>query len=424
MKSRNSFVIEILPGTACLVYLVLIVFGSILIWSFNLDIEDGLTKYATLRTAIYSIPLLVLSVALFVLATKVALISPRLVVRAFALPRKSIAFKIYRLLAIICILMQIYMLPIIFNYIQEYGAGNIRTNFHLIGLSQYIVIVTIVQPGLLLFACQDFQVFPYSNKGIFRGLILLLIGIAPTVLLDMRGPLVSYVYAVISIYFGSKLSVGLSQKTLKGIMLLLIPVSVFFIIAINRATFEGSKNDSLVQQIFRRTVGRVDYLSTTSVILDNSRDWIFGKGLFLHNYLYEAISIVVPRGLWSDKPVPLSIEMAKDAFIDIWLSRGYGLDSAGGVSVTFIGEGLWSFGFIGVVLIALISGMIAKPFNDVYKSELNLKLVSPFLVMAASAVVLMAESFSIAVNSIVICCALHLIILLPSSLVSKALKHK
>jgi len=301
----------------------------------------------------------------------------------------------------------------LFSLLDNYGSEHLRTNPHLLGIGPIIFVFTILLPSACLFICRALNVFPYCNKGYLIGLTNLVYGIAPTIMLDMRGPMVVYFYAVVCIFYGYKIPLSRILRNWKIMAIGLVPVCIFFTIAFRRAIFEESDSDPIINQVFRRTLGRIDVISTTTIIKNNLSDLFFGNGISLFSYIKECITISIPRIVWPDKPVPLSLQMNEDAFIDLWISRGYDLESAGGVSATISGEAFWSNGLLGVILVSFFAGLVAKSLDDAFKGGYSLKDASPFLPLAAASFVLAAESFSISMNSLAFNLVLQFILMIP-----------
>lgn len=80
---------------------------------------------------------------------------------------------------------------------------------------------------------------------------------------------------------------------------------------------------------------------------------------FGHDYGSELLAIAVlpvPRALWEDKPIQLSRKMRE----------AYWGDTSGGIPPGLFGEGFIGFGWIGVILISILYGMILRTFSSKY----------------------------------------------------------
>ncbi len=73
----------------------------------------------------------------------------------------------------------------------------------------------------------------------------------------------------------------------------------------------------------------------------------FGGYVLFYPALTEALTIPIPSSLWPDKPFPLTVQFSLDIF---------GIN--GGVSPTIVGEGYWHGGFIGIVAMMIIVGLL------------------------------------------------------------------
>ncbi len=127
--------------------------------------------------------------------------------------------------------------------------------------------------------------------------------------------------------------------------------------------FLRSKGADVVAVVIDRTYGIQDYV------------------LFVPSII-ESLTIVIPRAIWPNKPIPLSVR-----FSELFFGIG------GGISPTIVGEAYWQGGLIGVFLTMIVVGFVFRYyFNTVLASTNNnssiftLTVIFPSLVMMAEAI--------------------------------------
>jgi hypothetical protein len=106
--------------------------------------------------------------------------------------------------------------------------------------------------------------------------------------------------------------------------------------------------------------------------LGETGDYEFGwRGLI------EAFTIVVPKTLWADKPLPSGQRFTTYFFSsDLSFSRGADLDVWGGISPTVVGELYWNFGVGGVLVGLFLFGRLARlAFNTLRSHPGNPSIV-------------------------------------------------
>jgi oligosaccharide repeat unit polymerase len=115
----------------------------------------------------------------------------------------------------------------------------------------------------------------------------------------------------------------------------------------------------------------------------------FTNGNFFILSIIEVLTIFMPRSLWEGKPISGAIEFSKL------------LDKSGGVPPTVVGEGYWNAGYIGIIVIMLVMGIILRLYqNRLEKSWDN----DSFILVSSMAfpyLFLMAEAPQIYLNAIV-----------------------
>jgi oligosaccharide repeat unit polymerase len=76
---------------------------------------------------------------------------------------------------------------------------------------------------------------------------------------------------------------------------------------------------------------------------------------------FEAVTILVPRAIWPNKPQTAGLTFDDIFFFDFYIGRGDQIDDVrSGISPTFTGEALWTGGIVAVVLGLLVLGIVAR----------------------------------------------------------------
>jgi hypothetical protein len=88
-----------------------------------------------------------------------------------------------------------------------------------------------------------------------------------------------------------------------------------------------------------------------------------GYGLFLDNIVETAVA-VLPSGIFP-KPTSLTESIATSVFGASLFEAGIIRDIYGGVSYTFISEGYWNAGYLGVLIYGVLFGLVFKSIEKV-----------------------------------------------------------
>ena len=116
-----------------------------------------------------------------------------------------------------------------------------------------------------------------------------------------------------------------------------------------------SENPEIAYSVILRSKG-TEVLTSVISKLDQTGDYEFGwRGVL------ECLTIVFPKVLWEDKPMPASQKFTTYFFGEMLTqSRGYDLGVWGGISPTVVGELYWHFGAFGALGGLFLLGRIAK----------------------------------------------------------------
>ncbi len=294
------------------------------------------------------------------------------------------------------------------NFVQ-----NIET-FRAEGVSgQGILLIPITQ--LLTIAATINLIHVLKNKKetnrirLTTSLILILLASIPSLFLGFRTLLIlPYLsYLVIFNYGYIKLSLK------KIIPLSLVIIMAFTLFGLIREVPKGvnlnydqiyntvKANPELLYSVISRSKG-IEVVATTIKKIEETADYDFGyKGII------ETLTILVPRTIWPNKPIPGTVRFTTYFFgEDLDFTRGVKKDNWGGVSPTIIGESFWYFGWFGVVIIPFIIGVVYKKIYVTFLKNINSFGVLLFYSLLFPLLSMFPESLQGYSNSIFINCFL------------------
>ena len=149
----------------------------------------------------------------------------------------------------------------------------------------------------------------------------------------------------------------------------------------------------LVFSVFLRSMG-----ADISQITIDSVNTIGNFKLF-YPILIEALTVPIPQTLWPDKPVSLSVQFSQQVM---------GLN--GGVSPTIVGEGYWHGGFLGIIGLAAILGILFRTFENL-KNQSTTNMGAALLMLSIyPSLIMMAEVFQGYFNGLVLVVILNFLI--------------
>lgn len=122
----------------------------------------------------------------------------------------------------------------------------------------------------------------------------------------------------------------------------------------------------------------------------------------------EALTIPVPSGIWADKPIPQSVQFAQVFF---------GLN--GGVSPTIVGDAYWQAGFVGVLTVLFLTGLMIKIYVNSLIRFINHDAILILLLSIFPLMILICESLQGFLNSFVLIYFSCSVLLILLSLLSK-----
>jgi hypothetical protein len=174
------------------------------------------------------------------------------------------------------------------------------------------------------------------------------LGVAGSVLLASRGPLVATVLAVLVLFAGR-----LSRRQAAAVVLALTVLGAA--LAYGRTIRENAQVEPLgratsdaLHKSPAETIGgdqvEFDHLVALVELVPERLDWLYGRSIA---YVPAAF---VPRSAWPGKPLPIDYRLSKSI---------YGPRAAAGTPFTLPGELYWNFGAAGVTVGMIVLGLLA-----------------------------------------------------------------
>jgi hypothetical protein len=125
----------------------------------------------------------------------------------------------------------------------------------------------------------------------------------------------------------------------------------------------------------------------------------------------EAATILIPKIIWEEKPMPSSQRFTTYFFgKNLAESRGYDLEVWGGISATVVGELYWHFGFFGVLIGLFFLGRIANAAYSTLQKNLSSPSVIIIYAITFTTFAMFAEAIQGYFNSFVMYAVLFVLI--------------
>ncbi len=178
----------------------------------------------------------------------------------------------------------------------------------------------------------------------------IIISIFSFVIFGFRGPVIGILVIVfLALQKAEIIKVKLNIKYILALGLLL------FIFVLTQELREGiSSEDS--EPFIITVLARFNGYEPLSIIIDKVVFKLqFDIDIFISNFI-SFIELPVPRSIYPDKGMPVSILLAQDIFYDIG-NRDF---ETGGISPTIVGSLIWNFHLPGVFLSFFIGYVLAK----------------------------------------------------------------
>lgn len=170
---------------------------------------------------------------------------------------------------------------------------------------------------------------------------------------------------------------------------------LFICSLITFGAFRNNSNSAIeLIDILQASLIRV---SAPELLLIIKRD-ITNYGYFVQNII-ESFTIIIPRGIWANKPISLSEIIANDFFDNYLFRQGIIKDSYGGVAYGVVAEGYYNLGTIGVA----IYGVLIVALINIASYAIKSKKIFYFLFGKAVLmnVLFMVESPQLGFNAII-----------------------
>ena len=285
------------------------------------------------------------------------------------------------------------------NNIETFRAGGLLGQ----GIFMYPATRLLTLAVLIVFIWTFLNVERLSiNKS--RLLYLIILSILPSTILGFRGlmllPLINF---IVTYHFLFK---KINSKKLVVFGSFVIVIFVF--LGIYRKIPPGvdidtshlievvEKNPELAYSFVSRSKG-TEVVASVIQKLEKNGEYDLGYKAFL-----EAITILVPRALWTGKPEPASVRFTTYFFgSNLNFTRGIARDDWGGVSPTIIGELFWHFGWFGVIVFMFIFGIFSKAIYLTFINNLNVPSIVLIYVMAFTPLIMFAEALQGNINGLI-----------------------
>lgn len=132
--------------------------------------------------------------------------------------------------------------------------------------------------------------------------------------------------------------------------------------------------------------------------------------------LMELATIWIPNALWDDKPIPSHMRFTTYFFGSTLAASRTDHDGYfGGISPTFVGETYWHLGYLGVVMCALLWGIVGQILYNTLKHHQQRYSFLVFYALFWSSFVMSAEIIQSYVNTFLLAAASGLVLLTLSA---------
>ena len=292
--------------------------------------------------------------------------------------------------------------------------GAVRSG-ELVGRGPQVYAVTMLLPTLFQWWLVYELRSGHRNRR-YLALTLCLISSLLGGLLGFRGPIAALLIQTATIWY---LFTGRpTKRSMVVAMAVVIPVATLS--SILRLTFNEVAFEKLGDADPRLVIG---YLSDTALtrvrgveaftVLHTKMESL-PYGMFLAN-VRESVLALVPSAI-VDKPISVTEDIATQVFSDYLFDAGIIKDIYGGVSYTYISEGYWNLGYLGVLMQGFVFGWL---FNCCSRLELSRRptdLEVLFYKACAGFALLLVEAPQLGVNAIILNVFVNLLIVTALSM--------
>lgn len=277
--------------------------------------------------------------------------------------------------------------------------GSIRSG-ELKGLGVQVYAVTMLLPSVM----QLWLISSIRNGS--KHVYVILVGCLATSmmggLLGFRGPVLALLIQVTGIWF--LLTGRPTRKILLLILFLAVPLSTLF-------SFIRVLTDEAAMKYLQRVDSTAIYAYVFDAALTRVRgveSFILMKNyidtcnynFFVSNFLETFLSVV--PSFVVNKDISVTELIATTVYSTSLFDAGIIKDVYGGVAYTYIAEGYWNLGFLGVVLFTTILGILFKIVEDMRYNVLPSNVQIIFYKAIAGFALLVVEAPQLGINAIVV----------------------
>jgi oligosaccharide repeat unit polymerase len=263
--------------------------------------------------------------------------------------------------------------------------------------------LSIAAIAYLIVSAQKFK----NKSGLLRFFLLCVLVVFPASQLGFRGLMLLPIVQLMFVYHHRVRSINF-RAALPAMVVLVILFTVYGIYREIGYIFEGGIDLAIATKaiidrpelIFAMLV-RSKGADIVASVIQQLDDWSFK---LFYPSIIESLTIFIPSGLWSGKPVPLSVQFSE---------RFFGI--GGGVSPTVVGEAYWHGGYVGVVLVMMIVGMLFRVFQNTVRNKSNNDSALFMLTAIFPSLIMMAEAIQGYLNGIVLMLILCFILIFSFS---------
>lgn len=200
----------------------------------------------------------------------------------------------------------------------------------------------------------------HSFRAKLKFVFMLLLCTFPSMLMGFRGKALCTYLEVIALYYmyERKIKLGTLIKIVISFIVVFTAYGIFRELnSLSSSTLVyvlNNRPDLMFNSILR--IKGSEIFGVVYKQLQSTHDFQYG-----YKTIFEALTIMIPHGLWPGKPVAKSVLFSETFF---------GLN--GGVSPTILTEIYWDFGFFGITLGMFLFGMMySLVFNTIMSRETN-----------------------------------------------------
>jgi len=267
--------------------------------------------------------------------------------------KKELSFYLFETIIVLLIIIAILLIvKIIFHY------GIVYYFFHIDFLRQTLTGTSII--NLLLFISFFLTIYLYLHNGLRkRYLLYILFIIIEFIFLGYRGPILS-LFIIFLFAWQKRKSNNIIKLNFRFIIYFILLFFFFLLLQNIRESstlivINGENNEYIYTQVLKRFFGfEILEVVYNKIILLNQ----YSFNTLLNNIEYF-ITYIIPRSIFHDKILPVSIEFSKNLFFDI----GHRYFDTGGISPTIFGSLLWNFNIFGIFVIMIYGFFVNKIDN-------------------------------------------------------------